>query len=60
MIIIPVIPSVPPNNAKNILSGRVFLIPIWVNTIWIINVNRILDDAIVDVKEAPILFIPST
>ena len=59
MIIIPVIPSVPPINAKNTLSGRVFLIPIWVNTIWIISVNRILEDAIVDVKEAPILFIPS-
>ena len=59
MIIIPVIPSVPPINAKKILSGRVFLIPICVNAIWIISVNRILDDAIVDVKEAPILFIPS-
>lgn len=60
MIIIPVIPSIPPINAKNILSGKVFLIPIWVNNIWIINVNRILEDAIVDVKEAPILFMPST
>ena len=60
MIIIPVIASIPPINAKNTLSGRVFLIPICVNISWIISVNRILDDAIVDVKEAPILFIPST
>ncbi len=60
MIIIPVIPNVPPISAKNILSGKVFLIPICVNTIWIISVNKILDDAIVDVKEAPILLIPST
>ena len=56
----PVIPNIPPINAKNILSGKVFLIPSWVNSIWRINVNNILEDAIVDVNEAPILFIPST
>ena len=60
MIIIPVIPNTPPINAKNILSGKVFLIPICVSSIWKINVNKILEDAIVDVNEAPILFIPST
>lgn len=60
MIIIPVIPNTPPINAKNILSGKVFFIPICVSSIWKINVNKILEDAIVDVNEAPILFIPST
>ena len=60
MIMIPVIPSIPPINANNTLSGRVFLIPIWVSNIWITNVNRILEDAIVAVKEAHIIFIPST
>ena len=59
-MIIPVIPNIPPINAKNILSGRVFLMPIWVSSICKINVNRIREDAIVDVNEAPILFIPST
>ena len=54
------IPNIPPINAKNILSGRVFLIPSWVNSICKINVKRILEDAIVDVNEAPILFMPST
>ena len=59
-MIIPVIPNIPPINAKNILSGKVFLIPICVSSSWKINVNRIREDAIVDVNDAPILFIPST
>jgi len=60
IIKIPKIPKTPPNNASITLSGRVFWIAKRVRRIWIINVNNIRDEAIVDVKEAPILFNPST
>ena len=58
--IIPATPNIPPSKAKYTLSGKLFLIPIWVRSIWKINVNKILDDAIVDVNDAPIRLIPST
>jgi hypothetical protein len=47
-------------TAKRIFSGRLALIPKARKTSWKSNVNRILEDAMVEVSEAPILLSPMT
>lgn len=47
-------------TAKRIFSGRLALIPKARKISWKSNVNRILDDAMVEVSEAPILLSPMT
>jgi hypothetical protein len=47
-------------TAKRIFSGRLALIPKARKTSWKSNVNRIFEDAMVEVNEAPILLSPIT
>src|SRR5215467_866801 len=53
-------PNEPPMTAKRIFSGKLALIPNARNTSWKSNVNRILEEAMVEVSEAPILPSPIT
>ena len=53
-------PNEPPMTAKRIFSGKLALIPKARNTSWKSNVNRILEEAMVEVSEAPILLSPIT
>ena len=54
----PQIPNTPPKIANGILRGNMLLIPSLYKETWKIIVSNIVDDEIVDVRDAPILFKP--
>ncbi|MGB6672098.1 MAG: hypothetical protein WBE34_06670 [Candidatus Nitrosopolaris sp.] len=57
---IPKTPKASPTTARRIFSGMLVLIPIPRKRSWKKRVNRILEDAMVEVSEAPILLSPTT
>ena len=58
IIHMPKIPRMAPVIAIGMLTGKMLLIPSSYNEIWKIIVSNIVDDEIVDVRDAPILFRP--